>query len=317
VATPRGGGVAVVAAATAGLVLSQSTLTSVIWRLFEPGWRFALPHLDQSMWSITVPLLLFAAIGLAEDVRGVAVPARLALQAGAGLVAGLLLVPCGLGTPASLLLVGLVGFWLTGYVNAFNFMDGVNGISAVHAGLAGAVYAVVGTAHHLPVVAVAGIVTAAAAVSFLPWNAGRARIFLGDVGSYGLGGLLGAVAAYSVLRGVPPEAAVAPLALYLADTGWTLARRLRRGEPWYRPHRTHVYQRLTDLGWSHQRVTLATVAVSAAVCSAGLAAAHADLLTRLALVAAALAMLAGYLAAPALLALRRYRPRHEERSIYA
>src|SRR4029453_17427888 len=106
---------------------------------------------------------------------------------------------------------------------------------------------------------------AAAALTFLPWNAGRARIFLGDVGSYGLGGVLGALAAYGVFHAVPVEAMLAPLGLYLADTGWTLIRRKVHGEGGYRPPRTHAYQRVTGSGWSHQRVTVFTVVISAAV----------------------------------------------------
>jgi UDP-N-acetylmuramyl pentapeptide phosphotransferase/UDP-N-acetylglucosamine-1-phosphate transferase len=291
--TPRGGGVAVTAAAAAGLFLGRAPL------------------------AIVVALLLFAAIGLLEDLRGVPVATRLALQAGAGLAAGLLLVPAPLAGPVGMVAVLAVAVWLTGYANAFNFMDGVNGISAVHAALAGAVYTVVGLRYGLPAVAAAGAVAAAAAVTFLPWNAGRARIFLGDVGSYGLGGLLGAVAVYGLLHGLPVEAAVAPLALYLADTGWTLARRWYRGEPWYRPHRTHAYQRLTDLGWSHQRVTAVTAATSAAVCACGLAAAGSGAPARIALGALAVVVLAAYLAAPSMLGGQPDRPAREERRSYA
>jgi UDP-GlcNAc:undecaprenyl-phosphate/decaprenyl-phosphate GlcNAc-1-phosphate transferase len=54
--------------------------------------------------------------------------------------------------------------------------------------------------------------------------------------------------------------------LYLADTGWTLQRRVRAGERVFEAHRTHAYQQLCDVGWSHQRVTMATAAVTAAVC---------------------------------------------------
>jgi UDP-N-acetylmuramyl pentapeptide phosphotransferase/UDP-N-acetylglucosamine-1-phosphate transferase len=297
VATPRGGGLAVVVAATAGLLIFPQALTSVVARPYGP------------IWTVAATMLLFAAVGLAEDLRGIAVPARLALQASAGLVAGLLLAP------GPLMVVVLVALWLTGYANAFNFMDGVNGISAVHAALAGVVYAIAGTRYGLPALAVTGAVTAAAAASFLPWNARRARIFLGDVGSYGLGGLLGAASVVALAGGVPPEVAVAPLALYLADTGATLARRCYRGEPWYRPHRTHVYQRLTDLGWSHPRVTMVTAAASAAVCGCALAAAGSGLATRIGLDALAVAVLAGYLAAPSLLGARP--TYHQERSSYA
>jgi UDP-N-acetylmuramyl pentapeptide phosphotransferase/UDP-N-acetylglucosamine-1-phosphate transferase len=107
----------------------------------------------------------------------------------------------------------------------------------------------------------------------------RARVFLGDVGSYGLGAALAVLAAAVVIDGVPVEAAAAPLALYVADTGWTLQRRFRAGESWLEPHRTHAYQRLCDLGWSHQRVTVVTAACTVVLCLLGAAslAGHLDL----------------------------------------
>jgi UDP-N-acetylmuramyl pentapeptide phosphotransferase/UDP-N-acetylglucosamine-1-phosphate transferase len=279
-ATPRGGGIAVTAAATAGLLL------------------------DERARVLVVPLLLFAAIGLLEDLRGAGVGSRLALQVGAGTAGAVLLLPqASTVLPRAFTAVALAALtaWLVAYANAFNFMDGLNGMAAAHAALAGSVYAATGLRYDLPVLVTAGTVTAAAAVTFLPWNAGRARIFLGDVGSYGLGALIGAVAGYGLLHGVPVEAALAPLALYLADTGWTLLRRCYRREAWYRPHRTHAFQRLTDLGWSHQRVTVTTALVSAVVCAVGLSAAHTGPALRVVLDALALAILAAYLAAPAAL----------------
>lgn len=282
-ATPRGGGLASVVAAAATLLLYRSA------------------------WLVVVPLLLYAAIGLAEDVRGVPVPARLASQLTAGVVSAVVLLPQAHLGPLAITVIAL---WLTGFANAFNFMDGVNGLATVHAVLAGLVFAVLGLRYDVATLVVAGAVVAAAAATFLPWNAGRARIFLGDVGSYGLGAVLGALAAYALVRGVPIEAAVAPLALHLADTGWTLARRAWRGEAWYRPHRSHAYQRLTDVGWSHQRVTAVTATISGGLCVLALAVPRGEPLLRTAFAGVAIAILAGYLAAPSWLAARQSgRPR--------
>jgi UDP-N-acetylmuramyl pentapeptide phosphotransferase/UDP-N-acetylglucosamine-1-phosphate transferase len=290
---PRGGGLVVALAAGIALLLNEHARI------------------------VALPLLLFAAIGLLEDLRGVAIRARLLLQLLASAATGLVLVPGGQPSYVHVLLVLAVAAWLTAYVNAFNFMDGINGISAVHAILGGTVYAVLGVLEDLPLLTAAGSLVAAASLTFLPWNAGRAKIFLGDVGSCALGGVLGAIAAYAILHGTPPEAAAGPLALYLADTGWTLARRFRHGEAWYRPHRTHAYQRLTDLGWSHQRVTVTTAVTSAVVAGCLVVASLSGLLVRAALDAACLAILAVYLAAPARLAAQRPRLRSEGRRIHA
>ena len=141
-------------------------------------------------------------------------------------------------------------------------MDGVNGISGAHALIAGVAYACYAEWGGHPFLLAASLAVAVSALLFLPWNAGRARVFLGDAGSYSLGAALAVLAADAVLRGVPVEAVLGPLALYLADTAWTLQRRIRAGERWLQAHRTHVYQRWCDAGWSHQEVTLLTGAVT-------------------------------------------------------
>jgi UDP-GlcNAc:undecaprenyl-phosphate/decaprenyl-phosphate GlcNAc-1-phosphate transferase len=281
--TPRGGGIAVVTA----LILALAP---------DPGARV-----------FGIPLVLFAAIGLAEDLRGLSIPARILQQLVAGGVVAVLFAASRY-TGLFLLAVALSGtLWLTVYVNAFNFMDGLNGMSASHAMLAGLIYSTAGQIEELHVLTVVGAATAAAAATFLPWNAGRATIFLGDVGSYGLGALLAATAAYALLEGLPVEATVAPLALYLTDTGWTLARRWYQGEKWYEAHRSHVYQRLANGGWSHQVATVFTVAVAAMVGVCGLMAGHLTMPFRLATDVLAASVLTIYLTMPGILARRRMR----------
>jgi UDP-GlcNAc:undecaprenyl-phosphate/decaprenyl-phosphate GlcNAc-1-phosphate transferase len=80
-------------------------------------------------------------------------------------------------------------------------------------------------------------------------------VFLGDSGSYFIGGWQAALIVVGLRAGLPPEALGAPLAIYLADTGTTLIRRVAAGEVWHQPHREHAYQRLIKNGWSHVRTT--------------------------------------------------------------
>jgi UDP-GlcNAc:undecaprenyl-phosphate/decaprenyl-phosphate GlcNAc-1-phosphate transferase len=230
------------------------------------------------------------------------VPAATAVTlAAAGLVTGGLLArSAGLPPALSVLTAVLLAAWITGFVNAFNFMDGVNGISGAHALAGGACYAALGLWRPDALLAAGGAAVAGGAAAFLPWNAVRARVFLGDVGSYGLGAALAVLAAAAVvLAGLPPEAALGPLALYLADTAWTLQRRTRAGEPWLQAHRTHAYQRLTDAGWSHQRVAAVTGALTAVLSVLGAVSLSGDPLARAAADLAAIALLAAYLRAPA------------------
>lgn len=287
VATPRGGGVAVVSGLLVGLVA-----------VGDPSWL-----------SLGVGLLVFFAIGLVEDLVGVPIRVRLGLQLSAGAAVGLLLLrDAAIHATADpwvlAAVVVAIALWITTFTNAFNFMDGINGISAAHAIVGGMTFAVLGKLDRQPALVAVAVVVVAAGAGFLPWNALRARVFLGDVGSYALGAVLAILAVHALLRGVPPEAVLGPLALYLADTGWTLVRRIRRGAAWTQSHREHTYQRICDLGFSHQAVTLMTVVFGACGAALGMVSVVGSLPDRIFADLAALALLALYLAAPELVARR-------------
>lgn len=283
VPTPRGGGAPI----AAGLVVAAVLMHSA------PSVAFG------------TAVVIFAAIGFAEDLYELSVGQRLALQCSASIVVACLLVSPVQSVPARLAVFVAVGaVWIAGVVNAFNFMDGVNGISAAHALIGGVAYACLGGWRADPFLVAAGAAVAACALAFLPWNAVRARVFLGDVGSYTLGAALAVLAAYSVLHGVPVDAAIAPLALYLADTAWTLQRRVRAGERWSEGHRTHTYQRWCDAGWSHQRVTVVSAAGTVVLCLLGAASLAGQPALRAGADLAGVALLATYLRSPALLAHR-------------
>jgi UDP-GlcNAc:undecaprenyl-phosphate/decaprenyl-phosphate GlcNAc-1-phosphate transferase len=287
VPTPRGGGAPI----AAGLVVAAVLMHSA------PSAAFG------------VAVVLFAAIGFAEDLYGLSVGQRLALQCSAGIVVACLLVSPVQSVPAKLAVFVAVGaIWIAGVVNVFNFMDGVNGISAAHALIGGVAFACFGAWRADPFLIAAGGAVAACALAFLPWNAFRARVFLGDVGSYTLGAALAVLAGYAVLHGVPAEAAISPLALYLADTVWTLQRRIRGGERWFEGHRTHTYQRWCDVGWSHQRVTVVSAAATVLLCLLGAASLTGQPALRAAADVAGAGLLAIYLRSPELLVRRQSQP---------
>jgi UDP-GlcNAc:undecaprenyl-phosphate GlcNAc-1-phosphate transferase len=286
VPTPRGGGIPI----AAGLLVAAG----LTWGTNAAVFAFAVAA--------------FGLLGFAEDLRGLAVGSRLIMQAVGGTMVAVLLVS-DLAGPSTVLvgLIVLVAVWITGFVNVFNFMDGVNGISGAHALIAGVVFAGLGWWRHDGFLVPAGAAVAVSALAFLPWNVGQARVFLGDVGSYALGAALATLAAYAVLHGIPVEATLGPLVLYIADTAWTLQRRIRAGERWLEPHRTHVYQRWCDAGWSHQRVTLTATATTVLLSMLGAASLAGDPVLRAAADLAGIAVVATYLRSPALLTRRLVR----------
>jgi UDP-N-acetylmuramyl pentapeptide phosphotransferase/UDP-N-acetylglucosamine-1-phosphate transferase len=78
-------------------------------------------------------------------------------------------------------------FWIMGLTNAYNFMDGIDGIAAGQAIVAGLGWAVIGWVNGQPLVGVLGVLIAATSLGFLGHNWPPARIFMGDVGSAFLG----------------------------------------------------------------------------------------------------------------------------------
>jgi UDP-N-acetylmuramyl pentapeptide phosphotransferase/UDP-N-acetylglucosamine-1-phosphate transferase len=275
VATPRGGGLALVPALVAG----------------------AAPVAHGTAAWILVSVVLTAGVGLLEDVIGIpVVPRLLLLSAGVAPIA----VAEAAGHRLAVL-VALVGFaYAVSVVNAVNFMDGVNGLSASVGVGAGVAYAALAMGHHLPGAVAVGAAVAGASLGFAPYNVPQARVFLGDCGSYGLGAALAGLGIALWLGGLTVEAAAAPLAIYLVDTGTTLLRRVRSGDAWHLPHRTHVYQRLTDLGLSHSQVS-GLVLLLVVICAALGAATGLSTGIRVASDLALALVLCGYLVLPTVL----------------
>jgi UDP-N-acetylmuramyl pentapeptide phosphotransferase/UDP-N-acetylglucosamine-1-phosphate transferase len=236
VATPRGGGIAIVLAFLIALVAMILRQPREIVLLSCAGFG----------------LLLVAGIGWADDHRPLSPWSRLAVHAVAAgwLGAGFYLSGANGAVALVVFLSALV------LVNIWNFMDGIDGLAATQAVLVTAAFAFVPgslLAIHL------GLALIASTLGFVPFNFPRARIFLGDVGSGALGFALALMLGLS-LDVMPVEAwplAVLPLSAFLLDAGLTLFSRMLRGERWWTPHVEHAYQRWARRAGCHPPVTLA------------------------------------------------------------
>jgi UDP-N-acetylmuramyl pentapeptide phosphotransferase/UDP-N-acetylglucosamine-1-phosphate transferase len=253
VATPRGGGL--------GLVIA--TLGLWAWQSARVPTRGIIP--------IVIGASVVALIGWIDDRRGLAVRTRLAAHvAAAALVGWMAAAPLGT-TLLGVLLFLWWTFWTVSSINLVNFMDGINGLVASQV----AIFAVSLAWPSAPgdVTPLYAITLAAACIGFLPWNFPRARIFLGDVGSGGLGYLVPVLSLLTMQeRGIDIVRAHLPLLPLFGDAVTTIARRWRRGERLTEAHRSHLYQRLANGPLGHTSVTI----IYAAVALCGMAAAHAD-----------------------------------------
>lgn len=238
--------------------------------------------------------IAMALLGLAEDIKGVPIVARAIAQLVIGLIQAAAL--CVL-LDRSLLWILPLALAIAGYVNVANFMDGVNGMSVLHGLVSGSYFVVVGLVIDQASISIAGVVTAAAFIGFAPWNLVRGRVFLGDVGSYLLGALVVGCGVAVFLVGGSVLIAIAPGLPYLADTGLTFFRRARNGERVFEAHRSHVYQQLTDEGWSHLASSATVAGATTLCCGAALWTTHGDLSVPGGVLLMML-VLTGYLTAP-------------------
>ncbi len=247
--TPRGGGIAV--------------MISIIGFLCVAG---------------TPSTLLLAATGIAvisfmDDREGVDIKWRLLIQILAVL---LLFLPNGLVDTLfdGLIFQGLLspiadkllaGFLLVGFMNLFNFMDGIDGIAgaetlSIGLGLFILSFFVSG----IRVLGVEGLILASAIAGFLMLNWHPAKLFLGDVGSVALGFLLGFFLLQLAAEGYWAAALILP-AYYLIDGGLTFLKRLLTGQKVWEAHSQHAYQKAVRGGYSHDWVVIRIASLNVAL----------------------------------------------------
>ena len=266
--TPRGGGLGVLAA-------------------LLPVWvaiPFFLPVASTAdtattaLWIIPVAALLLAGVSWIDDLMTIGPLPRLGAQFAAAL-GGVFLIEGAvfqglLPGPFDMIIAAIGWVW---FMNLFNFMDGIDGISGVEAFMIGIGLLLIGILGTQPLDAMHGqaLAVAAAAAGFLVWNWPPARIFLGDSGSVPLGYLLGWLLLSLAASGAWQAATILPL-YYLADATITLFRRIARGEKFWHAHRDHFYQAAIKRGLSHARVSTAIAFVNLLLIGLALASVLAD-----------------------------------------
>lgn len=262
--TPRGGGLVVVAVVT---LIGCTTV--------------AIAALESIWVAVLLLALPIAMVGWLDDLKGLPMKTRLAVQvliAVAALACIHNLVPessfrmngtgigpfahsRGIGVGWSIpfggvaMIVSLL--WIVWSTNSYNFMDGIDGILATQVATVGVGFFALTIQSREPESALLFLILAGAAVGFLKWNWHRASIFMGDVGSTYLGFLVATLAVVAASLELLDAANVFVLsAAFIGDTTWTLIRRTARTRRPPTAHRSHAYQKLTQSGYSHARVSL-------------------------------------------------------------
>ncbi len=157
--------------------------------------------------------------------------------------------------------IPLTFVWVIWLTNAYNFMDGIDGIAGAQAVTAGAGWFIVGKMLGYEDIAVYGGILAFSAAGFLIHNWQPSKIFMGDVGSAFLGFTLAVMPLLAKRQGGEkfqflPVIAVLLVWFFVFDAVYTFFRRLIKRERVWNAHREHIYQKLVIKGFEHKFVAL-------------------------------------------------------------
>jgi len=265
---PRVGGIPILLAC--GLAFALLTIS----KSAQDG---AVARVQPFAWKLAPAVLLMFAVGLVDDLAGLRPWQKLLGQlASASLAcwAGVSLTSFGGHPLASWFSIPLTLLWLAGCANAFNLIDGIDGLAAGVAVIASLAMLAAGLLLGHPGLALVSAALAGALLGFLRFNFNSASIFLGDCGSLTTGFLLGCCAIVWSNKSATLGGALAPamaLTVPLIDTSLAVVRRFLRRRPVFGADRDHIHHRLMLRGSSPRRVVLILWAACAASAAFALA----------------------------------------------
>jgi UDP-GlcNAc:undecaprenyl-phosphate/decaprenyl-phosphate GlcNAc-1-phosphate transferase len=261
---PRLGGIAIL-----GSVVLVVTVAAGASSLLHLGYSFP----SRTFLGLLGPTLVIFGLGLADDFR----PLSPYLKFGVQIVAAgwLFLNGCRIthlqllfgqrefGNVAALL---LTVFWVLLITNAFNLLDGLDGLAAGSALFSSLVVFVVSLVTGNTLTEVVTIALAGAIVGFLRYNFNPATIFLGDCGSLVIGFVLSAVSLASSEKASTAVAVAIPVVSFglpILDTLMAVLRRFLNGKPLFSADDQHIHHKLLQRGLSHRQAVVVLYAVSA------------------------------------------------------
>ena len=252
-ATPKCGGVGIVISFVVGVFVSQ------LW-----GGAYRVEH--GMLYSLVVPLLMVAIVSLADDIQELSPRLRLGVQVVAAVLFLYMakVLPTGkeAGLPPMLLYCLSMGgslLWVVGMANAFNFMDGIDGLAAGQGLIVSFFFGVMQIGSGEYFLGFVSLVLAVGCLGFLAFNFPPAKVFMGDVGSVGIGFILASLAVLSFQRNPSlGTLLIMPLLMsnFIFDTVTTFIHRLIKRECVFQAHRNHLYQKFARCGFSQRTVTM-------------------------------------------------------------
>jgi UDP-GlcNAc:undecaprenyl-phosphate/decaprenyl-phosphate GlcNAc-1-phosphate transferase len=262
---PRLGGIAIF------ISFALSILAAALMARHIPDLHSAFS--SKTLLTILAPATLVFLLGVYDDLYSVGPYAKFAVQA---LAAGMLFagglrilnIPVLFGSHQLPWFVGLplTILWVVAITNAFNLIDGLDGLAAGSALFSTLVAFVVTLLSGYSLVTVMTIALAGAILGFLRYNFNPATIFLGDSGSLFIGFLLSALALAGAQKAPTIVAVAIPVVSFglpILETSLSILRRLISGRPVFTADREHIHHKLLQHGLTHRQVVIVLYAVSA------------------------------------------------------
>jgi len=243
--TPHGGGIAIAVTWFVGL-----------------SYLFYVDDIDSSLYLALMVGIIISVVSYFDDLFELSAKLRLSVQAfvalsGLYFLGGFESFNFWLFSIENQLFTNIFAFFMiVWFINLYNFLDGIDGYAGSEAVfLAVAGFILFGGSHFL--------VLAVAVLGFLVWNWHKAKIFMGDVGST----LLGYNVAIFTIYYANQESLnfwiwIILFGVFWFDATFTLFRRYRNGEKLSQAHKKHLYQKLTQRGWSHDRVVILAMVIN-------------------------------------------------------
>jgi len=257
-AVPRLGGIAIYISCLSAL----SLLT-----LWDNLLTQTLSGMKADILTLLIPATLVLLLGAYDDLRGANAVVKFV---GLGSIATLFYAMGGRIDALSIPLLGsvhlspLVSFvvtvvWLVGIANAFNLIDGLDGLASGAALFSSLVILGVSVSQDRPLTIVVALVLCGALAGFLRYNFNPASIFLGDSGSLFIGFLLAALSVLGTQKATTAVAIVVPILAFgvpVVDTAMTMGRRMLSRKPVFEGDNEHIHHMLLARGWSQRRAAL-------------------------------------------------------------
>jgi UDP-GlcNAc:undecaprenyl-phosphate/decaprenyl-phosphate GlcNAc-1-phosphate transferase len=270
-----------------GVAIALSALAPVFTLLFvDSSVASFIRQAPELVFGLLAGGLVMCGLGALDDVRGLSVPTKLAVQILTAVLAyyagfridGVALPWLG---PVSLSYFGLpfTVLWIVGVTNAVNLIDGLDGLAAgvvFFAAVSNLMVALLGDTS-VGTIFVALLMTSlmGTLLGFLVYNFNPARIFMGDSGSYFLGFLLATSSIMAPLQkastAVSLVVPVVALGVPIFDTLFSMVRRVVQRRPMFSPDRGHIHHRLMDMGATHRRAVVTLYGASVVLAGSAVA----------------------------------------------